>query len=265
MNQIQTSAKPNEALRKKLKARKRITCAANTVIAGFGCSVGLLLLIPTMGMLPLLGIPALIVSLFIIPFAYRKHKEAGTHKRLLHLARCTGICLLAALYLSPVVCKHFERVPLLFPVKRFVFIHGVRNPEIGKTVMPMYLPKKHDNYWFRTESQKLGPDYTPFAFLFLHTDTETLRAYDEKLSSNPHLERMPNHDLSDTETCSLNAEYAMYTQNLPYFIYEIMTDNADIHDDLTNAVVFMGDNSGIWHCGSGACINYETGLLIAWI
>lgn len=270
MKQEQIPARLNAAHREVLKARKKTYLPVNAAAAGFGCA-GIILLIPTVGMLRIFGIPVLIVCLVLIPAAYSLSARRKGCRWLLYTFRILAVCMLTALLLSPVVCRGFEREPRLYEVKRFIFTHGVRNPESSKYVMPYHLPDKHDDYWFRTESGAIAQDYTPFAFLFIRTDTETLRACEKKLAAVPDMEKKQNIRYTQEELEAmpederLEWEYKAAYQNLPLFIYEMMTQGAKIQDDLSEAVVYMGGSGGSWHCGSGALINYETGLLIAWI
>jgi hypothetical protein len=132
--------------------------------------------------------------------------------------------------------------------------------------MPAALPAKHDDYYFRTEPAAIAQDYCPFAYLAFHTDKATLRTYEQNLTGNPHLERRenPKYSEEDLERLSLN-EDAVNAGYLPLFVYHYVKEKGGICDDLTHAVIYQGDNRGTWHCGSGALINYETGLLIVWL
>ena len=248
-----------------IEKKRNALRTANTVVGGLGCLgffLGAFWLMATAGLARHLGLPALILCLFVIPGVFRLYARTGRHKRLLHLLRGLGILLLAAFWLSPLICIRFNRVPLLYPVKLFVFQAGVRAYPYQETVLPARLPKQHDDYYFRTEPGMIAQDYHPCEYLFLHTDADTLRAYDARLSQDPDFTRLENRSYPAItlqkmlENGGISSEEWAEYQNIPYWLFCMIRDEADMPDDLTHAVSFQGHG--------GAVLNYETGLLVIW-
>ncbi|MBR4200785.1 MAG: hypothetical protein IKQ91_05860 [Oscillospiraceae bacterium] len=260
-------AEPEYAAR--IEKKRRHLRNANTIIGGFGCLGtvlgGVFYLMMTAGLTLWLGVPALVICLFVIPGVFRLCARTGRHKLLLHIVRTLGITLFAAVWLVPLICIRFDRVPLLYPVKHFVFQCGVKAYPYRGTILPAFLPKKHDDYVFRTEPGMVAQDYHPYEYLFIHTDAETLRAFEQKLSGDPDCERQENRSYSPEEVQEMlengeirSADWAAY-QNIPQWVYESIRNGADINDDLTYAVVYRSEGGSF-----GAVLNYETGLLVIW-
>lgn len=245
--------------------RKRLR-NANKVIGGCGCAGfvfgGIIVLMYTAGIMLKLGFPAMVICLGVVPLCFNLYAKTRKFKWLLHTARTAGIALLAGIVLAPVVCIHFERVPLLYPVKRLVFTQGVSSRPIGNVILPYWLPAQYTDYYFYTEPSLVAQDYTPVAYLFLHTDEATLRTYEEKLRGSAHLERKENCAYTPEK---LEQNESLLYQNLPRFVYYKLTDIAGITDDLSHAIVYQSDNGYTWYVGSGTLINYETGLLVVWL
>lgn len=258
------------------KQRKRLRRANSAVGAGCLGTImlgGIFLILAISGITFPLILPAVIAGVLVVPAFFHLHLRTGKFRWLLYLSRTVSIGIIAAIYLLPWVCLRFEHSAWLFPLKRSIYVHGVRCPNVTDSIMPKYLPKQHDDYFFRTEPAVLAQDYTPFAYLALHTDTATLHMYEEKVSADTRFERRQNpkyteEEISDMTENNPSAEY--YTAqiecgHLPRFVYDTVKKRGGIEDDLTHAVIYQGNNSGTWHCGSGALINYETGLLIVWL
>ena len=110
----------------------------------------------------------------------------------------------------------------------------------------------------------VAQDYHPNAYLLLHTDAETLRAYDDRLSQEPAYQRLQNRPYSTAamqdmvKNQEIISEEWVLWQNVPFWLYDMITKNCDLHDDLTEAVYF--------DCGSGGVLlNKATGLLVVWV
>lgn len=257
---------PNDPLEKQRRNLRRANKAIGIGCTGIMLLGGIFFMIMVAGITFSLFFPTLVVCLLVVPAVYALYVRKPKCKWLLYPARAAAYALIAVMLLSPVVCICFQHTPLMYPVKRLVFTKGVRKPEITDTLLPFLLPARHDDYFFRTEPSMIAQDYTPFAYLAIHTDAETLRAYEAGLTGNSHLERRenPKYTKDDPEGVSLNDD-AINAGYLPMFVYQYIKRGTNLTDDLTHAVIYQGDNSGTWHCGSGALINYETGLLIVWI
>lgn len=258
-------AEPEYAAR--IEKKRRHLHNANTIIGGFGCLGtvlgGAFYLMMTAGLTLWLGVPALVICLFVIPFVFRLCARTGRHKRLLHTVRALGIVLFAAVWLVPLICIRFERVPLLYPVKHFVFQCGVKAYPYRGTILPAFLPKQHDDYVFRTEPGMIAQDYHPYEYLFIHTDAETLRDFEQKLSGDPNYERQENRSYSPENIHEMlengeipTEDWAEY-QNIPYWVYDMIRNYAKIDDDLSQAIFYESGRNG-------AVINYESGLLTVW-
>ncbi len=274
MNQTNTMSNPPPAQHVKpaLSQRRKRVRAVN-----IGCGIALypvlLFLIATIGITLKLALPVLIFGFGIIPFFFKRSEKTGKCRIPLLISRIIGITLTAAALAAPLICLNFKRMPLLYRAKQFVFSQGVRSsPLTAHSILPKKLPSVCKDYYFRTEPCMPAQDYVPSAYFFIHTDQETLKQYAEKLESYKGVTCYQNQPLSEAEYVE-NRQYCqpdqLYQLNrppaLPSFVYEQLII-AGFTDDLSHAYTyFPSRRAGQWYIGSGALINYETGLYLVWI
>ena len=108
----------------------------------------------------------------------------------------------------------------------------------------------------------LRRDYRPYAYLVIHTDTDYLKQYEQFINAEPSYTAVPA-EFSEPEEDGTTV-YADCPTKLPQHVYDNMIKNAQVHDDLTNAVIWVGNDSSTWNSYSGAMICYDSGLLVIW-
>ena len=131
--------------------------------------------------------PGLTGALFLIALAGNlifgvvhkllKHKE--NLKPLLYVLRGAVICLTIAFYMPTALLLGFDRVKLLYPLKRLDYTRSVygENSTYYERILPEQLPKVCEDYSFRTQGSMIAQDYHPTSWLCFTTDKETLDAY----------------------------------------------------------------------------------------
>lgn len=131
--------------------------------------------------------PGLSGALFLIALAgnlifgavHKLLKYRENLKPLLHVLRAVVICLTAAFYLPTALLMGFDRVKLLYPLKRLDYTHGVygRDAAYFERLLPEKLPEVCKDYSFRTQGSVPAQDYHPTSWLCFTTDKATLDAY----------------------------------------------------------------------------------------
>ena len=238
-----------------------------------GCGALMCVVIPlsivTLGITLRAALPILLLGFAIVPLCCKLHEKTGKFRWLLALMRSIAIALLIITIIAPMICGGFGRNPSFYSVKRLVFIEGVKGSDTVQTFLPEQLPQKHDDYWFRTSGIVFAQDHRSYADLIIRTDTETLKAFEQKFSTIPDLVRAENHRYTQeeldqmTETEKETWEMTQPYQNLPEMMYTVITKHGGSQDDLSEAVVFKNSNGSGTNCG--ALINYQTGLLYIWV
>lgn len=254
---------PPEAFAEQIARKRRNLNTANGLIGGIGCFPLMLFSISVIGITLKLGLLTLVFSLLLVPLCFTLHLKTGKLKPLLQVLRGICIALMAASAAAVICCLNFQRTPLMYHAKCWVFTHGVRETGMARNgILPEHLPDNISDYYFRTEPCMPAQDYTPCAYLFLHTDRQTLEQYAAKLDAYQGISRIETAPPEDYEP----APDELYKPaDFPGFVFSQFT-SAGFTDDLSHAVVyFPSARAGQWFIGSGALINYETGLFAVWI
>lgn len=268
INAPQTSAaNPIEKERKKLRKINILVFLANLIHTVFclGAQFGAVYYT-----FPLI-VFVLFFSLVFVPAAYALHMHTQKCKWLLHLMRAAAYVIIAAILLPEVILIGCRHNPKLYPIKRSLFIGGIRHSDFLDTYLPSQLPSSYSDYYFYTDtSGSLSFDHIEFAYLYLHTNEETLCKYEEMFDNEPRMTRLENAAYSTDEyirlweTNMVDNDVLMEGQYVPQFIYDRML-TAGYNDDLSNATVYIADGKACSPINSGAIINHETGLLILWM
>lgn len=218
------------------------------------------------GLLPFQFISS--VALAIIYKIY-VHKKGKKLKIALYITRTAAIAITAVIILSPLAIMKFKNAPNAYHLKRIVYTYGVGNTERCRQIFPKSLPDNCEDYIFVTQSSIGGlQDYYPTGYLIYHTDSDTLRKYEEHISSLGIAERFENtpKDPKDYYDEDDNDEYKemMYIQmncpdKLPGHVYSRFCN--EISDNLSDAVVYIVNDN----LSRGCMFNYETGLAVFWV
>lgn len=190
-------------------------------------------------------------------------------KRILIAIRIIGISMILIAYSCPLICINFTENSKMYPVKKFIYIHGVKDDSDG--ILPDFLYSDISDYYFRTEVSFPAQDYKPCAYLAFHTSSENLKKYEEKLRENPDYKYSKNVPLDEEE---YQAELEKYEENykwtagcpekMPQYVYQRLYESAGITDNLDNSVLYVLKNTKASKSYSGALINHETGLIVIW-
>ena len=202
-------------------------------------------------------------------FLYIRSRYNFVYKRILNAIRIIGIAMILIAYGCPLICINFEGSSIMYPVKKFIYTHGVKSCSDG--ILPVFLYGDISDYYFRTEGSFPAQDYTPFAYLAFHTSEENLKKYEEKLRENPDYEYSKNVSLNEEEYQAELEKYeekykweAGCPQKMPQHVYQRLYESAGITDNLDNSVLYVVKNTKASKSYKGALINYETGLIVIW-
>lgn len=217
------------------------------------------------GLLPFQFISSVVLAIIYKIYVRKKGKKL---KIALYITRTVAIAITAVIVLSPLAIIKFKDVPSAYPLKRIVYTYGVGNTERCRQIYPKTLPDNCEDYVFITQGSIGGPDYYPTGYLIFHTDSDTLRKYEENISSLGIAERFENtpKDPKDYYDEDDDDEYKemMYIQmNCPEMLPRHVYDRFrySISDNLDNAVVYrINDNHS-----RGCMFNYESGLAVFWV
>ena len=242
------------------KKKRRFAFGDLIVIAA--CILGLPLVMISLSMYGGLASPMWWTGLGIFILAaillYRRSLEKKWLKALHWSARILGmILMLTAFFLPSKICRDFERKPSMYSAKRYVYIEGVKD---GKDagLLPEELPGDITDYYFSTmHEMPMAQDYRAYAYLVFHGDKELLRSFEAKLS------RMSGYELAETKMPE-NPDPLSKPEALPKNVFEKMINDAEVQEDLSNALIYLGNDGGMWNHPTGALLNYQTGLIVIW-
>lgn len=188
----------------------------------------------------------------------KKAREKGVIHTVMNIIRTAGIALILSGIMLAVILLGFEKVPLLYPVKRYIFTNGVRN--IEDELLPRSMPPltQKGGYYFRTEGSFPAQDYRPYAYLFIYTDEPALKNYEQMMSQNISYTKTDAVFVKNTDT------YALCPDALPHHVYDRLLSSGIQTGALSDAVLWMGDDGSMWNSYSGAMIDYKDDLLVVW-
>ena len=103
----------------------------------------------------------------------------------------------------------------------------------------------------------MAQDYRPYAYLVFHGREELLRSLEAELSQKSGYEpaetKMPEE-----------AGAVRKPESLPMHVFYKLLDEASINEDLSRAVIYLGNDGDRLNSASGALLNYDTGLVVIW-
>ncbi len=200
---------------------------------------------------------------------YVKSQYNYVYRKILNICRIVGISMMLIAYVCPVVATKYDTDKVMYPVKRYIYTHGVKSSDCS--ILPKYLYNDASDYYFRTEVSVPAQDYRPYSYLAFHTSEENLKKYEEKIRQNPDYTYNKNVPLDEEEYQEILEKYpdedkwwVNRPEKLPIHVYQRLYKDAGITDNLDNSIIYTGHDSSTWNSYSGALINYETGLLLVW-
>lgn len=123
---------------------------------------------------------------------HKIYKKNGRFRKPVIVLRTVAIINFILVFIAPVILLNFKNTKLMYPVKRFCYSYGVYGIA-DNDILPSDLPEKCENYMFITQGDTLAQDYHPSAYLVFHTDSETLKEYENHFNSMNDAERQTAH------------------------------------------------------------------------
>ena len=74
---------------------------------------------------------------------------------------------------------------------------------------------------------------------------------------------MSGYELAETKMPE-NPDSLSKPEALPKNVFEKMINDAEVQEDLSNALIYLGNDGGMWNPPTGALLNYQTGLIVIW-
>lgn len=211
----------------------------------------LMLLIPAFGLtLPMLPVIAVLYGLY---FLLRKR----INKLLIWTLRIIVLLATAVYVMTPLSLSLFKKTKAMYPLKCFVYTHGVSSWELEHHLLPDKLPEVCEDYLLITQGQSIAQDYHPSLYLAYHTDEQTLRLYESEMIGKRY-ENVP----PDPETLEGLDEETLWRMNCPQMLPQHVYYRLNVTDDLSNAVVYVVNAN---RYDKGCMLNYETGLVVFWL
>ena len=241
---------------------KKKSYAIGDIVVTAACILGLPLVLIRLSMYGGLTAPMWWTGLGIYVLSalllYRRSLEKKWLKALHWSARILGVLLmLAAFYLPANIGRHFERNPSMYSAKRYIYIEGVKDGR-DAGLLPHELPENITDYYFSTMSEMpMAQDYRPYAYLVFHGREELLCSLEAELSQKSGYE--PAETKMPEEAGAVRKPEA-----LPMHVFDKLLESAGINEDLSRAVIYLGNDSDRLNSASGALLSYDTGLVVIW-
>ena len=210
-------------------------------------------------------LPVQIILSIALGVVYKESIENKNKKKLLYTLRAAAIAVTAVILLSPLAILKFENTRIAYPVKKAAYSFGVGNIKDSWKILPVTLPMNCRDYMFITEPSLPAQDYHPSAYLIFHSDSDTLKKYETRISSLDKVERYENtpKNLEDYYKDGMSDEYKEQIDvemkcpdELPRHVYYKFCNK--LPDDLENAIVYRINSTG-------CMLNYESGLVVFWV
>lgn len=268
-----TEAENSGCTEENSKQKKRISSTADTIIQTIYILMffigGCFFIAWTAGISFALSVAGFLIYFFGVLIFFSSAAKSIIAKRLLWISRITGLFLMILAYCAPIICINFKTQSFMYPVKRFVYVYGVK--PAAKDILPVFLSESPEDYYFRTEGSFPAQDYRPYSYLIFHTSEQALAEYENKLSQNSEYTKKMIQPKSDEEYDELVKKYseedtymAYCPEELPRHVYNWLVKGAGITENLNNAVIYGHNSNSDWNLYSGALLNYETGLIVIW-
>lgn len=185
---------------------------------------------------------------------YKNHNRCRTA---VIVFRTISITILVLTVLAPVILVNFKKTKILYSVKRFCYsygVHGITN----NTVLPSSLPEKCDDYMFITKGSFPAQDYHASAYLVFHTDSETLKEYENHFDSLYNAELKTAHMPDKEKYISYDDLWLKCPEELPQDVFGRL-EPEHIHD-FKNSIIYTVPT----YYSKGCMLDYKSGLAVFW-
>lgn len=200
-----------------------------------------------------IGLP---VNIVLVLF-YRIYKKYGRFRKTVILLRTTAIIIFVLGLLAPVVLLNFKHTKSMYPIKRFCYSYG-NYGVIDNNILPSFLPKKCDDYMFITQGSFPAQDYHPSAYLAFHTDSETLKKYENHFDSLNNAELKVTHMPDKEKSMGGDDSWSKCPEELSRHVFWTLQPE-HIHD-FKNAIIYTVPS----YYGKGCMLDYDSGLAVFW-
>ena len=181
-------------------------------------------------------------------------RQQGTGRKRLHILRVIAIGSVLLYYVPFAVAVGFQEMRWMYPVKRFVYAHGVSG---YGAVLPKKLPKTCEGYFFRTEGQMIAQDYHPSSYLAFYTDPAEL----DRLAAEFGGRRTVTKTLDEMDDEERERLSYLDFPNCPEEIPPFVVGRVHPAEELHGAVVYVRSDS---YYSKGLVLDYDSGYVIYW-
>ncbi|MDE6539625.1 MAG: hypothetical protein K2K66_05500 [Ruminococcus sp.] len=230
----------------------------NVLIVILMMPLGMMFLMYTSGITTVLFETGIPVNILLVLF-YKLNKEFGHLGIPVIVLRIIAVIIFVSGFIAPLVLMNFKHTKLMYPVKRFCYSYG-NYGVINNNILPESLPKKCNDYMFITKGSVVAQDYHADAYLIFHTDSETLKTYEEHFDSVDNAERHTAH-MPNQEEKQIPDEYKILLkcpEELPRHVFSQL-QSEHIHN-FEKAIIYKVPS----YYGKGCMLDYNSGLAVFW-
>ena len=195
---------------------------------------------------------------FVLTLIYRVYKKDGRFRKAVIILRSVAVTILLLGILAPLTLMNFRNTKLMYPVKRFCYGYGVYSTNFNNNILPSFLPKKCDDYMFITQGSFPAQDYHPSAYLAFHTNTETLKKYEEHFSSLNDAELKITHMPDKEKYVAYDDSWLKRPEELPQHVFQRL-EPEHIHN-FAMAIIYIVPA----YYNKGCMLDYNSGLAVFW-
>lgn len=232
------------------------TLHALNVLIGFFLFMGIIWFVCTITLSIMLFFIGFIVN-FALALIYKKYMLYGRFRKAVIVLRTVAVTVLVLAVLAPIMLMKFDRNKIVYPVKRFCYSYG-NYGVIDNNILPSFLPKKCDDYMFITQGSFPAQDYHPSAYLAFHTDSETLKKYENHFDSLNNAELKVTHMPDKEKSMGGDDSWSKCPEELPRHVFQQL-QSEHIHD-FEKAIIYTVPS----YYGKGCMLDYDSGLAVFW-
>lgn len=192
---------------------------------------------------------------FALALVYRKD---GRFRKSVIILRVVAMTILVLIILVPVTLLNFKNTKFMYSIKCFCYGYGVYSDHFNNDILPSFLPKKCDDYMFVTQGCMIAQDYHASAYLAFHTDSETLKKYENHFDSLNDAELQVTHMPDKEKSMGGDDSWSKCPEELPRHVFQQL-QSEHIHD-FEKAIIYTVPS----YYGKGCMLDYDSGLAVFW-
>lgn len=229
------------------------TLHALNVLIGFFLFIGIIWFVCTITLSITLFFIGFIVN-FALALVYRKD---GRFRKSVIILRVVAVTILVLIILAPVTLLNFKNTKFMYPIKCFCYSYGVYGIA-DNDILPSDLPKKCDDYMFITQGCMIAQDYHASAYLAFHTDSKTLKKYENHFDSLNNAEFKVTHMPDKEKSMGGDDSWSKCPEELPRHVFQQL-QSEHIHD-FEKAIIYTVPS----YYNKGCMLDYDSGLAVFW-